>query len=214
MMKTVGAIVLGLGVMLAASAAVQFGESDYQLATIAGQQAFTEAEVSQSAAVPAGQRLSEWRASHLVMLLAGLALIVSGAVMARLSDARQREISLTATGGNDWSATLEQLRQYADRFLGELEQAGVSLDEVRDQINHVRQSVLEPLIASRHELEIRLGLAAYTSVLGPLSGFERAFNRAWTALADHHRTEAVASLELALVQLTEAEKALKDSAAK
>jgi len=214
MMKSIGAVVLALGVMLAASASVQFGESDYQQATAAGQQTFTEAAVAESAVVPAAQRLSEWRAAHLVMLLAGLILIITGAVMARLADARHREISLTASGGNDWGETLQRLKGDTSRFLLELENPDTRLDQVREQINHVRQSVLEPLIASRHELEIRLGLAAYAAVLGPLSGFERAFNRAWTALADHHRAEATASLELAIVQLNEAEKALQESAAK
>lgn len=208
-MKTIGAVLLALGVMLAASAAVQFGATDYELATQAGQQAFSGGPATVDSPVDAGRRVAEWRDEHLLQLLAGLFLIVAGAVLARMADGRSREISLTSGGSVNWTQTMGRLREEANRFLDALSADEPDLDAIRGEIGHVSQNVLDPAIASRHELELRLGLAAYAAVMGPLSGYERALNRAWTALADHHRSEAIASLELALAQLTEAEKALQ-----
>jgi len=206
--KTLGAVILALGVMLAASAAVQFGASDYATAVNAGQQVFNDAALKSAETVSPGARLAEWADAHLLTLTGGLVLIVLGAVLARVSDARHREVSLASAGAVNWSQSFDTLDSQMRSLRVEISAENADLDDLREQVDRLRQEVLEPVTAARHELEMIYGLAGFASVMGPLSGSERALNRCWTALADHHGPEAVASLDRSIAELGEAVAAL------
>ncbi len=203
-------LLLAVGVVICAAAGIQLGEVEYSAVAEEGRAALAAASADAQPALPASpqKRLAGWLAMSGVPFAGGLALLIIGAVMARIAIGRDGGAASGGADAADFAAGLE-------RLVAAIREAGSALDAadaepvaVRQRIELIQQDHLEPLVEARSALQRRVGLTGYAAVLGSLSGAERLLNRAWSALVDGHLPEGRESLagaadeaELALAAL-------------
>lgn len=208
MTKMFGIILLILGVIIAASAGIRLGETEYQTTVAEGRAALLDAgSIATAAPVPAATRLEDWIGSAGVMFLAGLVLLTVGAVIGRVAIGRDGESETTADG-HDFMSTLASLDKSIAQILEQFD--AESLEETRIRIDEALEKLVLPMIDARGVLQRRFGLGGAALVLGPLSGAERQLNRAWSALVDGHAPEAERSLAAATAELDLAQRALEE----
>jgi hypothetical protein len=117
--------------------------------------------------------------------------------------------SATALGAAAVSAAAHELAiENMQRAVRELNasslRGGELLREIMARIGEVQKRDMPAFVAARAELVASLGLSGYAQLMDSFAAGERAMNRAWSAAADGHETEAMASLQRAEVLLTEA----------
>lgn len=138
----------------------------------------------------------------------GLAVIGVGVAMKRAAGAPAIEVEV---GGNDrrparagsLGDALTALREGIDELSGRSGEA--SFDEVKRRIEELLWLGPERVGGAQEGIAAKIGFAAYAEVMTPLAAAERWLNRAWSAAADGHRPECVASLKEALSFAQEAE---------
>jgi hypothetical protein len=133
----------------------------------------------------------------------GIALLIAGALGVRRTRLGQ---SAGAIHGSDASGdVLGMLRALPAKIdaIAELAPAG-ALSDLVGKLSALQRDVLEPLSERSPSLLPRLGGARFASIFGPYASAERALARAWSAAADQHRPEALASLRLAAERAREA----------
>ncbi len=207
-MKMLGILLLILGVIVSASAGIRLGEADFQATVVGGRAALTNAPAPVDAApVAAATRLGDWFDDAGGQFLAGLALLVIGAVIGRIAMDRGDAAETTADG-RDFGSQLSALADAIEAALQALHDK--PLNETRARIERSLEQLLLPMIEARGMLQRRFGLGGSALVLGPLSGAERQLNRAWSALVDEHTGEGETSLAAAAAEVELARQALED----
>ncbi len=208
MTKMLGIVLLILGVIIASSAGIRLGETEYRTTVADGRTTLLDAPRNAHAApVPAVTRLADWFGGAGLWFLAGLILLTAGAVIGRVAIGRDGELETTADG-HDFTSTLaflyQAITQMVERFDAE------SLEDTRNRVDETLEKLVLPMIEAREVLQHRFGLGGAALVLGPLSGAERLLNRAWSALVDGHAPEAERSLAAAIVEVDQARQALDE----
>ena len=220
--KELNLILLVVGVALAASGGVQFGETDFQRVSLQGEAALESESASKSASetsaappnvraeVDPAARFMEWVDVGAVLFLAGVVLIIAGALGTRRQERAQAAELGRQHDTLDLSAHVSTLISGVQVLRQRLDESPVPRQDVLDGIEQLQVEQLDPLLANRHALELRFGLAGFASLVGPLSSAERFLNRAWTTLVDHHVAESASSLEQAITALESVIQAYQD----
>jgi hypothetical protein len=86
-----------------------------------------------------------------------------------------------------------------------MESQHMEFSAIKDRVEELLWLGPERVGASQEAIAAKVGFAAYAEVMAPLAASERWMNRAWSAAADGHRPECVASLTEALSFAREAE---------
>ena len=208
--RNVHILVLMTGVALAAAGGARLGESDYAVAAGEGQTALSGGAQSVHArgAVDPGERFRDWANGNLDLFLAGIILIVGGAVMTRRRQRHERQALSAGESSFSFEDELARLARVLAGISQSFDAEAVDTLDIRNEIERLEISILEPLFENRQRLELQYGLAGYVSVIGPLAGTERFLNRTWTTLVDHHVSEARASLTQAVNSTLAAQEAL------
>lgn len=198
-------ILMIVGVALAAAGGIQLGEADFNRASDQGKAALLAAESANDKdkvreQVDPSSRLSEWTSVGSLHFVAGLVLIVAGAVGTRRQE-KQEATELRDHNDLDLASALTTMIRDVESLRERLNEAPVPRQEVLDGIERLQVEQLDPLLANRHALEMRYGLVGFASLVGPLSSAERFLNRAWTTLVDHYAEESADSLQQALMAL-------------
>ncbi len=208
MTRLLGMVLLVLGVIVAASAGIRLGETEYQATVADGRVALADAPGPANAVpVPAATRLDDWIDLAGLHFLAGLVLLTMGAVIGRVAINRDGEAETTADG-RDFGSTLASLHA-AIAEIRALQDEDPP-EQTRSRIEEVLEKLVLPMIDARGVLQRHFGLGGGALVLGPLSGAERQLNRAWSALADGHAPEGQQSLAAAAAQVELAQQALEE----
>lgn len=201
-------VLLIVGVIIAASAGIRLGKTEYQTTVADGRVALAETSGSIDAApVPAATRLDDWIDAAGLQFLIGLVLLTVGAALGRVAISRD-EAAETTADGRDFTSLLEALDEAIAQIRAQ--QDDESLETTRTRVEAVLETLVLPMIDARGVLQRRFGLGGGALVLGPLSGAERQLNRAWSALVDGHGPEGERSLAAAAVEVELARQALEE----
>ena len=163
---------------------------------------------------PPGVRVKAWFSESGVPFLAGLFLVILGAIMGR------KAMKAEAMGGPkkgqapvDFGLLLGTLRGDVDALLVQMDGTEAPGDADKEAIKVAVEALqlekFAPLVEARVKLQVRYGLAGYAEVFGPFSGGERRVNRVWSALVDNHWPEAHSSMRVAAEQLKQADEAMQ-----
>ena len=208
MIRTLGMLLLTLGVIVAASAGIRLGETEYSATVADGRVALADAPGDIDAVpVPAATRLDDWIDEAGAQFLAGLLLLTLGAVLGRVAISREGDAETTADG-RDFGATLASLQETITRIRDLQDEE--TPEEIRARIEAALETLVLPMIDARGVLQHHYGLGGSALVLGPLSGAERQLNRAWSALVDEHTPEGQQSLAAAIGQVELARQAFEE----
>jgi hypothetical protein len=90
----------------------------------------------------------------------------------------------------------------------------VDLVDIKKRVEELNWLGAERLGQAQETVAAMVGFATYAEVMAPLATAERLLNRAWSAAADGHRPEAVASLAAALPYAQEAAELAKSRLAR
>jgi hypothetical protein len=161
-------------------------------------------------AIPAGDRLSGWFEHNGLPFLAGVLLIALGGLLAR-KQARNEAAAMTPSGGQtraiDFGEKLETTAKAVHTLhqlmAGATARSVAALEPFKAQVEVISRDDIEALVDTRPQVINRYGIAGFAAIFGPLSGAERALNRAWVAMVDRHWDEAQSSLLLAATRLDE-----------
>lgn len=161
-----------------------------------------------------GTRLSSWFSESGIIFLAGLVLVLGGAIISRKA-VKAEALSDKPSGGRgpvDFGQLLGELAADVQKMVQEAGQipnpSPAELESLKQTLEGLQYDKVDPLVDARARLIGRYGLGGFAEVFGPLSGAERRMNRAWTAMVDRHWPEARDSLERAATELKNAEAAL------
>lgn len=209
MKSMLGMVLLVVGLGLAAASGARNGESH---------QAWrAELAAGQEATVPEPRtRLSEWFAAGGVGWLAGVALILAGATLARRAHAEAfAGPDRDGDGGTaDFAGVVATLQAEvaALRPVVEVLPMDDAATEPRATLDRLRLEVIDPLVDARGALIAQHGIGPFAEYFSPFSGAERQLNRAWSALTDGHvptAAEALADAEASLAQAAAAYEAVQ-----
>lgn len=103
------------------------------------------------------------------------------------------------------SGRLDDLSKDLDRAANDEEK----LDAIVKRIGNIQRDDVPAFVADRPALVSRMGLAGYAELMDHFAAMERQLNRAWSAAADGHLGEAMASLKNAQPMLVQTLKKLK-----
>ena len=167
------------------------------------------------------------------MKTAGMILLVVGTIVASLGGAKlpSASIPITAAGlgllvaalvllrwrpkgadngpGTSGSAVLELLTRLPDRLDALASEASsLSLSDLTQRLDAIDAELVAPIADGSGELLAPLGAARFAEIFGPFASAERALARSWSAAADGHESEALASLENAKTRAHAARAAL------
>jgi hypothetical protein len=208
MMRLLGILLLVTGVIVAASAGIRLGETEFH-ATAEDGRATLEGAVAPAAAAPvdAATRLGDWFDVAGAQFLAGVVILTLGAVLGRVAIGRDGAARAGADGADfpGQLALLGEAIEAARTALGD-----EPLAATRSRIERALLEVVTPMIDARSALQRRFGLGGCALVIGPLSGAERQLNRVWSVLVDEHVEEAARSLDAAAAELAHARRALAE----
>jgi len=203
-MKLLGIMLLMIGAVVAASAGIQLGETEYRATTADGHAVLANAPADEKAAtaavapVSAATRLGDWFDTAGMQFLTGLAVLTLGAVIGRLAIGRDG-FARAQADGQDFAGQLARLSEAIEATRQGL--GHEPLAETRKRIEQAQQEVVTPMIDARGALQQRFGVGGSALVIGPLSGAERQLNRAWSVLVDEHVEEGERSLEAAVAEI-------------
>ncbi|MCB9676997.1 MAG: hypothetical protein H6737_17910 [Alphaproteobacteria bacterium] len=155
------------------------------------------------------ERLGAWFSVGGTGWLAGILLIVIGAVLARLQQRDDNAGGAAGTEGRvDFPRALAETRTRVAAIRASIEELKMDEDapKARNAIDQLGAEVLDPLVEGRGQLIARHGLAGFAEYFGPFSAGERNVNRAWSALTDGHAVVAREALDVALAAFEAAEK--------
>lgn len=135
----------------------------------------------------------------------GLALLVAGIIGVRLVARTRAQEGSSASDGLGAADPLSLLRAIPERLEPLIDRAPTApLPEIVREIAAVVDRHFTPLSEVAPSMLGRLGAARFATVFGSYASAERAIARAWSAAADGHRAEAVASLGRAKDRIHEA----------
>ena len=205
MLKATGILLVAIGVIVAAAAGIQLGPAEYSVALQEARTALTGSTPQLLPPTPAATRIDDWYGAAGSWFLGGLALLLAGAIIARVAIGRGGAAE-AAADGHDFEDSLARLAVAISGTRSLLDQG--SADSTRLELERLSRELVLPMIESRFALQRRFGLAGCVAVLGPLSGAERLLNRAWSALVDGHAAETRASLDGAAAEVEATQRAL------
>ncbi len=162
-------------------------------------------------------RLRRWFGRNGVPFLAGVLLIVAGAIVTRRAD-RARARGAGAAEEGEAPATLQEAVERLLEEVGAL-RAQMATGEpqqsasLKDELDRLRFERIEPVVEARLRYQRQLGMERFARAFGPFSSAERALYRAWSALVDGAPKETERALETAEIRLREARDALSAGAA-
>ena len=136
---------------------------------------------------------------------AGLGLLVVALVLMRY-----KPKGAAATGpASSESAVLELVARLPERLDALSSEASeLSLEELTKRLDAIDVELVAPIADGSGELLGPLGAMRFAEVFGAFASAERSLARTWSAAADGHRTEALASLENAKARALDARAAL------
>jgi hypothetical protein len=205
-MKILGVTLLVLGVILSASAGIRLGKTEYQATAADGRVLLSEVIRSADVTpVDAATRLDDWFDEAGKLFVAGIVLLVIGAVIGRIATDRDGAVG-TGVDGQDFDSQLRLLAGAIEETRQRMDEE--TLEETRDRIERSLEDHVLPMIEARAVLRRRFGQGGSALMLGPLSGAERMLNRAWSVLVDGHAPEGKASLAAAAAEVEVAQQAL------
>lgn len=142
--------------------------------------------------------------------LVGLVGLGGAAVLLKRAARQQFAAGEVSKPGEGPEAALQELIQGVEtlqRALPALAPAARLL-QVRDHLDHLRQTHLEAFLEGRPQLIARLGLFGYAEVMDRFAAGERQIYRAWSAAADGIHEEMVDCLGQAIAYLKQARQRL------
>lgn len=137
----------------------------------------------------------------------GLAVIAIGIVMKRSAGAPTEEAHVVSGGDKPQrSGTIEDALTSVAAQIEELAEKAPELDfeAIKKKVEDLNWLGPERLGQAQEAVAARIGFPAYAEMMGPLATAERLLNRAWSAAADGHRPETVASIAAAIPYAKEA----------
>jgi hypothetical protein len=130
---------------------------------------------------------------------AGLVVLLAGAALLRVAE---RGGSGSTQAGASREGALQALRALPAHVSAiESEAAGLPLSDLATKLGALQTDHFVPLSRRAPELARTFGGDLYARVFGPYACAERALARAWSAAADGHRPEVIASLRRAAAEL-------------
>ena len=155
-------------------------------------------------------RLAEWFGVGGVGWLAGVVLIIAGALLAR----KQQQAEMSGEGGLDrdavdFQAALTEILERMDRLQELLQELPMDQDseEARALIDGLFTDLVEPLVDQRGRFMARHGLSTFAEYFGAFAGGERNLARVWSAITDGHSEEARDALQRARGSFLQSEEA-------
>jgi hypothetical protein len=151
---------------------------------------------------PPQERVRQWADVGALGWVAGLLLIVAGALLAR------QQIALEQAGHGPSAAGRVDFERSVREAIVRLEAIGASIaelpmdddaPEVRAELDRLAAEVLDPVVEGRGQLVARHGIGGFAEYFGAFSSAERNVNRVWSALTDGHAVVARESVQVALV---------------
>jgi len=155
---------------------------------------------------PPGRRLVEWFWVGGPWWVAGLVLVVVGALLERRWVSAASRNPSGAGGAVSFVGTIDAIEAALDQMqptLDTLEMDAPSA-ELRDELDRIQDELIGPLVDGRMQLAARHGNSAFSVYFTAFSGAERNLARAWSALTDGHSVVARASVARAREGLAEA----------
>jgi hypothetical protein len=143
---------------------------------------------------------ARWPGPSWGVVAAGLALIGVGIGIRRAAGAPSLdEHAPDAAGKPARTGTLTDALTLVQQGVDELAAAAATmpLDDVKKRVEELNWLGVERLGAAQEVIIARVGFATYAEVMAPLATAERWLHRAWSAAADGHRPECLASLQTA-----------------
>jgi len=209
-MRTLGLLLVIVGVGLSATFGSRLSPPEQAIATAEGRHALAQGPEPAAVTAGPGERLRAWAGVAGLPFLGGLVLVVAGAAMSRVA-ARQAlsddDGDDPSTGPVDFGALLAELQTDVANLAGAMPIHGAeepAYDAARSTLEDLQREKLDRLIAAGPRLQLRYGLEAFAAVFSPLSTGERKLNRAWSALVDGHAPEATRSVAEAAEALSQA----------
>jgi hypothetical protein len=161
-----------------------------------------------------GVRLKAWFSESGMPFLAGLFLVILGAIMGR--KAMKADAMSGPKKGQapvDFGQLLGTLRADVDALVVQMDgveaPGAADKEAIKVAVEALQLEKFAPLVEARVKLQVRYGLGGYAEVFGPFSGGERRVNRVWSALVDNHWPEAHSSIRVAAEQLKQADEAMQ-----
>jgi hypothetical protein len=149
------------------------------------------------------------RWSYWWMFTVGVALMLVGAMMVKAATRQQIQASTSsADGDSPGSPTqivskIEQEITSLRRDLEDVLDASGRVVTIVDRVGALLGDLVIPFYDTRTTIIGKMGLAGFAGVMDRMAALERSLNRAWSAAADEHEPEAMASLEQAALIMAE-----------
>ena len=141
-------------------------------------------------------------------VLVGLAVIGAGVGMKRVAGPAPIDQGEADPGGAKPPRTgtlTEGLAKVAEQVAALAAEAkDADFEHVKKRVEELNWLGAERIGQAQEAIAARVGFAAYAEVMAPLATAERLLYRAWSAAADGHRGEVIASLEAAVPHANEA----------
>jgi hypothetical protein len=143
------------------------------------------------------------RWTHWPHFVIGVALMIVGALLVKMATKRQIAEGAASTEENvklSPSRLVEQIEQDLASLRSELENlldTNARVVTIVDRVSDILGDRVLPFYDTRPTLIGKFGLAGFAGIMDRVSALERSLNRAWSAAADEHEPEAMASLEQA-----------------
>lgn len=143
--------------------------------------------------------LGRW--SHWPYFALSVVMMVGGAMMVRSSTKKDvAESAATDGAGASPEETIDAIEQELTALARDLEDIfdeQARLVAIVDRVGDLLGDRVLPFFDMRSALIGKLGLAGFAGVMDRFSALERSLNRSWSAAADGHDAEAMASLQRA-----------------
>ncbi|MCS6900245.1 MAG: hypothetical protein RMJ98_11315 [Myxococcales bacterium] len=153
---------------------------------------------------------AQWPRPSWPLVAAGLVVILVGIALRRSAGAPTLEVeqihSADLKRPRRTGSLVEALTSFCEGIETLHNQGSeAELAAIKDRIEELIWLGPERVGSSQEAIAAKVGFSAYAEVMAPLAASERWLNRAWSAAADGHRPECLASLAKALVSAREAE---------
>lgn len=162
-------------------------------------------------------RFDFFRWPHWWLFLLSCAGLIGGALLVRHQ--RKSELTRANTLVEGAPENPADARTVFARLSGRLDELSKDLDKARTEddkldaivhrIGNIQRDDVPAFVADRPALVGRMGLAGYAELMDHFAAMERQLNRAWSAAADGHLEEALASLKNAQPMLIQTLQKLK-----
>ena len=139
---------------------------------------------------------------HLPLVAVALGLLVVGAVLYRLAERKARQAVASSGTGTGVEELVAGLPARLDALVREA--PSLSLEELAQRLEIIERECVAPVGEAVPRFLATLGGEAFSHVFGAWASGERQLHRAWSAAADGHRPEALASLQAGTTQMREA----------